>query len=55
MCAMELGIGGAIATSGLIALATVGTATLVLPVFAGCWIAGLSISKTGMLSEEEQI
>lgn len=50
-----IGIGGAIATGGLIGLATVGSAILLLPLFAGGWIAGLSISKTGTLSEEEQI
>jgi hypothetical protein len=50
-----IGIGGAIATGSVIGLATVGTAILLLPFFAGCWIAGLSISKTGTLSEEEQI
>jgi hypothetical protein len=38
----------------MLALATAGPIVLI-PMFAGAWIAGMSASKTGMLSEEEQI
>lgn len=49
-----IGSGTALAASGLIGLAA-GAPILLIAVFAGVWIAGMSVSKTGALSEEEQI
>ena len=49
-----IGSGTALAASGLIGLAA-GAPILLIAVFAGAWIAGMSVSKTGTLSEEEQI
>lgn len=53
---VRYGIGGgsALMASGLIGLAA-GAPILLIAVFSGVWIAGMSVSKTGTLSEEEQI
>jgi hypothetical protein len=49
-----IGIGGALAISGLIGLVA-GPPIWVCVVFAGGWIAAISLSRTSPLSEEEQI
>jgi len=53
---VRYGIGGgtALAASGLIGLAA-GAPILIMAVFAGVWIAGVSLRATTTLSEEEQI
>jgi hypothetical protein len=53
---IRYGIGGGIAltASGLLGMAT-GGAALIIAVFAGVWVAGMSVSKTGPMAEEEQI
>ncbi len=49
-----IGVGGALAISGLIGLVA-GPPIWLCVVFAGGWIAAISLSRTGPLSEEEQI
>lgn len=53
---VRYGIGGGIAltASGLLGLAT-GGAALIIAVFAGVWLAGMAVSKTGALAAEEQL
>jgi hypothetical protein len=53
---VRYGIGGGIAmtASGIVGMAT-GGAALIIVVFAGAWLAGMSALRTSPLSAEEQI
>jgi hypothetical protein len=53
---LRYGIGGGIALAGgsIIAIATLGPLAFI-PMVGGGWITFLCVSKTGMLSEEEQM